>query len=282
MTKSVIRSKIETGKLGVIGVGVMGRTLIKALLDTGIATKDQIWSAAKSERSCQRAQEELGVKSLIQYQDEVPDTKVILLCVKPYQVDSVLEKLKNAGLPSDVLIISIAAGKTLAQMEQAVVTPNPVIRAMPNTPAVVEQGMTVICGGSYVTREHLQLARDIFEAIGTCIELEERHFDAVTGLCGSGPAYLYLIMEALADGGVRVGLPREVALKVVAQTVLGAATMVQKTGRHPAALRDDVTTPAGCTIAGLLTLEDGKIRSVLARAVEEASQTAKGLGKTPD
>lgn len=272
-------SPLKNSKLGVIGVGVMGRALVKGMLSTGIAKPEQIWTAARSERSCNRAQEELGVKSLIQYQDEVPDTKVILLCVKPYQVDDVLESLKSAGLPSDVLIISVAAGKTLKQMEQAVVTPNPVIRAMPNTPAIVEQAMTAICGGSFVKREHLQLAREIFEAIGLCIELEERHFDAVTGLCGSGPAYLYLIMEALADGGVRMGLPRDVAVKVVAQTVRGAATMVQQTGRHPAALRDDVTTPAGCTIAGLLTLEDGKIRSVLARAVEEASHTARELGK---
>jgi len=272
---------LQNGKIGVLGVGVMGRTLIKAMIDTGIATKEQIWSAAKSESSCRRAETELGVRSFIQYQGEIPDTKVILLCVKPYQVDSVLEKLKKAGLSSDVLIISIAAGKTLAQMEGILEASNPVIRAMPNTPAVVEQGMTVICGGTHANQGHLQLARQIFEAIGTCIELEERHFDAVTGLCGSGPAYMYLIMEALADGGVRVGLPRDVALKIVAQTVLGAATMVQQTGRHPASLRDDVTTPAGCTIAGLLTLEDGKIRSVLARAVEEASQTAKHLGNPP-
>ncbi len=139
--------------------------------------------------------------------------------------------------------------------------------------------MTVICPGTYADKQHMETAQRIFSAVGECIDLEESHFDAVTGLGGSGPAYLYLIIEALADGGVRVGLPRDVALKIVTQTVLGAANMVQKTGRHPAALRDDVTTPAGCTIAGLLLMEDGKIRSVLARAVEEATHTAGQLGK---
>jgi pyrroline-5-carboxylate reductase len=150
---------------------------------------------------------------------------------------------------------------------------------MPNTPCIVGQGMTVICPGTHVQASDIESTYGIFQAVGQCMELEESHFDAVTGLSGSGPGYLYLIMEALADGGVRVGLPREVALKIVTQTVLGAATMVQQTGRHPAALRDDVTTPAGCTIGGLLIMEDGKIRSVLARAVEEATQIAAQLGK---
>jgi len=121
----------------------------------------------------------------------------------------------------------------------------------------------------------------VFECVGSCIETDERHFNAITALSGSGPAYHYLIMEAMADAGVRVGLPRDLALTLVSQTALGAARMVQTSGRHPAALRDDVTTPAGCTIGGLLMLEDGKIRSVLARAIEEATRIAATLGAPP-
>lgn len=138
--------------------------------------------------------------------------------------------------------------------------------------------MTVVCGGKNATGLHLGRARQIFEAVGRCLAVDETHFNAITALSASGPAYLYLIMEALADAGVRVGLPRQMALTLVAQTVLGAAQMVLTTGRHPAALRDDVTTPAGCTIGGLLILEDGRVRSVLARAVEEATKIAAHLG----
>jgi pyrroline-5-carboxylate reductase len=139
--------------------------------------------------------------------------------------------------------------------------------------------MTVLAGGTQSTPEHIHQARRIFEAVGKCRVVDEGYFNAITALSGSGPAYIYLIIESLADAGVRVGLPRELALSLVAQTVLGATKMVQASGRHPASLRDDVTTPAGCTIAGLLMLEDGKIRSVLARAIEEATRTAAGLGQ---
>ena len=141
--------------------------------------------------------------------------------------------------------------------------------------------MTVICRGRYATRPTWSARRRIFEAVGRCLPVDEIHFNAVTALSGSGPGYQFLIMEALADAGVRVGLPRQLALTLVAQTALGAARMVLATGRHPAALRDDVTTPAGCTIGGLLMLEDGKIRSVLARAVEEATKIAAHLGAGP-
>jgi pyrroline-5-carboxylate reductase len=149
---------------------------------------------------------------------------------------------------------------------------------MPNTPCIVREGMTVICRGTHATAENMSRAQKVFESVGHCLQTDETYFDAITALSGSGPAYQYLIMESFADAGVRVGLPRHLALTLVAQTAVGAAKMVQASGRHPAALRDDVTTPAGCTIGGLLMLEDGKIRSVLARAVEEATKIAAGLG----
>lgn len=266
-------------RLGVIGAGVMGQALIQGLVEKQVFEKPQIWAAARTEASCQAVRKNLGIEAFTNYHDALPGTDIVLLCVKPSQVDKVLDRLKNAKLRPDTLIISIAAGTSIEALETRLGTDNPVVRAMTNTPCIVGQGMTAICAGTHATESHLAIAQQIFEAVGRCVELEETHFDAITSLCGSGPAYLYLIMEALADGGVRVGLPREVALQVVAQTVLGAATMVQKTGRHPAALRDDVTTPAGCTIGALLVMEDGKIRSVLARAVEEATCIASQLGQ---
>lgn len=272
-------AKAEFHKLGVLGAGVMGKALIQGLMHKQVVTLKNLWAAAKTETSCEKIRAELGIKALSNYSGELADTDVLLLCVKPAGVKGVLEKLKTYGLKPDTLIISIVAGATIDSMEAALGTENPVIRAMTNTPCTVGQAMTTICAGTHATEKHMAIAQRIFEAVGVCMELDETHFNAVTSLAGSGPAYVFLIMEALADGGVKVGLPREAALRIVSQTLLGAATMVQESGRHPAALRDDVTTPAGCTIGALLTMEDGKIRSVLARAVEEATRIAGNLGK---
>lgn len=272
-------SKSGFWKLGVIGAGVMGQAVIRGLMNQQILSTDNVWAAAKTESSCEKIRQELGLSCVTQYKDKLPDTDVLLLCVKPNGLHGVLEKLKSYQVPSGTLIISIVAGASIEQIEAGLGGENPVIRAMTNTPCLVGQGMTAVCLGSHADQSHLAIAQQIFEAVGICMELDEVHFNAVTGLSGSGPAYVYLMMEALADGGVRVGLPREAALRIVAQTLLGAAMMVQQSGRHPAALRDDVTTPAGCTIGALLTMEDGKIRSVLARAVEEATRIAGELGR---
>lgn len=258
--------------LGVVGAGVMGRTLIQGLLESGAVSKEQVWACAKTQATCDKVAAELDVPVERTYAERVPQAGLILICVKPSQAGKVLGDLKAANLDKDTLLISIMAGMSTAQLESTLGTANPWIRAMPNTPCIVREGMSVICGGKHATADHLARARRVFEAVGQCTPTDETYFDAITALSGSGPAYLYLIMEALADAGVRVGLPRQLALTLVAQTVLGAARMVQVSGRHPAALRDDVTTPAGCTIGGLLMLEDGKIRSVLARAVEEATK----------
>lgn len=271
--------KADIHKLGVIGAGVMGQALIRGLMHKQLITVKNVWAAAKTESSCESIRLELGIPCHTNYSKELADTDILLLCVKPNGLRSVLEKLKSYNLPPSTLVISIVAGASIEQIETGLGSKNPVIRAMTNTPCLVGQGMTAVCLGSHANASHLALAQKIFESVGVCMELDEVHFDAVTGLSGSGPAYMYLIMEALADGGVRVGLPREAALRIVAQTLLGAAMMVQQSGRHPAALRDDVTTPAGCTIGALLIMEDGKIRSVLARAVEEATRIAGELGK---
>ena len=150
---------------------------------------------------------------------------------------------------------------------------------MPNTPCRIHQGMTNLCRGTSATDEHMDLARQVFRSIGECVEMDENHMDAATAVSASGPAFIFLIIEALIDGAVKVGLPRDIATQLVVHSVLGSGEMVRITKRHPAAPRDEVTTPGGCTISGLLMLEDGKMRSVLARAVEEATRVAAGLGK---
>jgi len=266
--------------LGVIGAGVMGQTLIRGLITSGVVSKDRIWAGDKNTSACEKTVAALGVPAQTDFQHSVPTADLILICVKPADAPVVLATLRNAGLRRDTLLISILAGVSTDRIETLLGTENPVVRAMPNTPAVVGEGMTVVCAGSSASQTHLDRAERIFEGVGKCLPVDEVHFNAVTALSGSGPGYQFLIMEALADAGVRVGLPRQLALTLVAQTALGAARMVLDSGRHPAALRDDVTTPAGCTIAGLLMLEDGRIRSVLARAVEEATKTAAHLGSS--
>lgn len=267
--------------LGVIGAGVMGRTLIRGLVSSGLIPRERIWAGDKNGAACEAVREELGIPVESDYLARVPTAGLVLLCVKPNDAPVVLSTLRDAGLRRDALLISILAGVSTDRLETLLGTGNPVVRAMPNTPSIVGAGMTAVCRGRHASAADLDRARRIFEAVGQCVALDEVHFNAVTALSGSGPGYQFLIMEALADAGVRVGLPRHVALTLVAQTALGAARMVLETGRHPASLRDDVTTPAGCTIGGLLMLEDGRIRSVLARAVEEAARIAAHLGAAP-
>ncbi len=267
--------------LGVIGAGVMGQTLIRGILSSGLIPRERIWAGEKNGAACEAAAQLLEVPVETDYQSRVPTADLILLCVKPGDAPAALATLRNAGLRRETLLISILAGVATDRLEAMLGTENPIVRAMPNTPCIVGEGMTAICRGRNATKGDLDRARRIFEAVGKCVAIDEIHFNAITALSGSGPGYQFLIMEALADAGVRVGLPRHLALTLVAQTALGAAKMVLTTGRHPAALRDDVTTPAGCTIGGLLMLEDGRIRSVLARAVEEATKIAAHLGAAP-
>jgi pyrroline-5-carboxylate reductase len=267
--------------IGVVGAGVMGKTLIRGLLSGNQVPRASVWAGDKNSSTCESAAAQLGIPVESDFQARVPTADLILVCVKPADAPVVLATLRNAGLRRETLLISILAGVSTDMIESLLGTENPVVRAMPNTPCIVNEGMTVVCRGRYAAKNDLERARHIFEAVGKCLPIDEIHFNAITALSGSGPAYQFLIMEALADAGVRVGLPRQLALTLVAQTALGAARMVLTTGRHPASLRDDVTTPAGCTIAGLLMLEDGRVRSVLARAVEEATKTAAHLGASP-
>lgn len=255
--------------LGVVGAGSMGGAILRGLLASGVPAA-QLWATTKSEASARAVECELSVTARTASDGLAATADVILLAVKPWQIETVIDDLRAAGLRGDALVVSVAAGVSTARMQERFGRPQPVVRAMPNTPALVGEGMTALAAGAHASAEHLALAERLFSAVGKCITVEERYLDAVTAISGSGPAYIYLVIEALADAGVRIGLPRETAMALVTQTVLGAATMVQSTHRHPAELRDDVTTPAGCTIAALMKLEEGSLRAVFAQAVEAA------------
>lgn len=267
-------------KLGIVGAGVMGVAIGQAVQRSGLVTPGQMWATTKTESSAERAASALGCPTSTVLDPELVEaTDVVLLGVKPKIARTALADLKEAGLRRDALVLSVVTGLWTRNIHEVTGAEQPVIRVMTNTPCLVGEGVAALCVGKGCSADHRKLAREMFEPIASVFEADEQHCDALTGLCGSGPAYIYLMMEALADGGVQVGLPREMALHAAAQTMLGAAKMVLASGRHPATLKDDVTTPAGCTIAALLVMEDGRIRSTLARAVEEATRTASGLAR---
>ncbi len=202
----------------------------------------------------------------------------VLLAVKPQHMDGVLAELKDA-VGEGHLLVSIAAGIPTAAIAARFPHPVRVIRVMPNTPALVLEGVSALAGGSHATPRDLETARELFEAVGNVVIVDESLMDAVTGLSGSGPAYVFLIIEALADAGVKAGLPRDIALTLAAQTVRGAARLVLETGKHPGVLKDMVASPAGTTIAGLHALEQGGVRAALINAVEAAVRRAQELGR---
>lgn len=261
----------------------MGQILLRALVDSKVATRQSLWAVTKTAHSARTVSRNCGVKCYTEAPEQLlRKAKIIFLAVKPAQARSTLNLLKRRGLSSKTLIISVVTGVTCSQLEAEVPNKTAVIRVMTNTACRVKQGVSLIVAGHTASIHHIKTAQKIFGHLGTVMQVEEQYCDALTGLAASGPAYIFLIIEALADGGVNVGLPRELALKVAAQTVLGASQMVLHTGRHPASLRDEVTTPAGCTIAALLIMEDGKLRSILGRAIEEATRVARTLGQARD
>jgi pyrroline-5-carboxylate reductase len=264
--------------ISILGVGTMGQAILKGLVEAG-HPKKKIRATTRTKEGAKRLTRELGLPVTTDNRSVAAESDVLVLALKPMTVSAVVEDLARAGvLRRGTLVISIAAGVRTGSIEAVAGDSVPVVRAMPNTPCAIASGMTVLSRGAKAGDAHMALARRIFEPLGRVTELEEKHMDTVTGLSASGPAFVYVMIEALADGGVARGLPRNVAIEMAAQMVYGASSMVLRTGRHPAALKDDVTTPAGCTIAGILALEDGRIRSVLSRAVEVASVRAGELG----
>lgn len=265
-------------KLGVIGGGVMGEALISRLISTQIYRPTEIIiSDPQSERRDYLAQE-YGVTVTGNNQDTTQATEALLLAIKPQIFRAITSELAGSKTPSkNTVILSILAGVSLNKLETAF-PQHPVVRIMPNTPATVGAGVSAIAAGKWVTPPHLDLTRGIFQAVGDVVEVAETLMDAVTGLSGSGPAYVAILVEALADGGVASGLPRPIAAKLALSTVLGTAQLLSESQLHPAELKDRVTSPGGTTIAGVSQLEKAGFRSALIEAVKAATQRSKELG----
>ena len=263
-------------RLAVIGAGKMGALLIAALDRSGVVSAERVVATAKTLGRRAHLQNDYGVHAIADNREAARGADVVLLGVKPQIAPQVLAELAEVMTP-DQLLLSIVAGLTTADIEAQLGSAVPVARAMPNTPSRIGCGMTAVCGGSHTEERHVELAREVFASVGRSLVLDEKHFDAVTGLSASGPAFIYIIIEALAEGGVKVGLPRAVATELAAQTCMGAAQMVLETGDHPALLKDEVTTPAGCTIDGILKLEEGGLRVTLIKAIVEARRRAAEL-----
>jgi pyrroline-5-carboxylate reductase len=272
---SVVEHNFKHG-LAVLGAGKMGGILIEAFLKHRLVSPHHVFATVHQSSSERRTISSAQITPGNNNHAAAEKSDVILVCLKPLSVGLVLDEIRDALNP-DKLVISIAASVPTAYFETRLGSQIPVIRAMPNTPSMVGEGITAICKGKYATTEHLEIARKLFDSVGKTVVVDEKHMDAITGLSGSGPAFLYIILEALAEGGVKMGLSRELATLLAAQTMLGAAKVVLETGHHPAMLKDTVTTPAGCTIDGILELEEGKLRVTLIKAVVKASQRAKEL-----
>lgn len=266
-------------KLGVIGCGKMGTALIQGAIRAGLVAPADISGCDPYPAARDAFFAATGARVSSEISEITAASDVLLLATKPHDVATALDAAAQAAAGKPILVISIAAGITLAALEAASAANFRIIRAMPNTPALVGHGAAAYSLGSRATKEDAATAQALLAAVGLAIEVPERLMDAVTGLSGSGPAYIYVIIDALADGGVRVGLPRADAVRLAAQTVLGAAAMVMETGEHPAVLKDMVTSPGGTTIAGLAALENHGLRAALIEAVTAATHRATELGK---
>ncbi len=263
--------------LSFIGAGAMGEALSRGLIAAGTYRPDDLVLFDVDAVRVRALADSLGARAASSVEEAVGGADVVLLAVKPQIVERALEPVRTLMNPSQTLV-SIAAGVSTARLEACFDEAVPVVRVMPNTPALVGAAATAICAGTFATSENLYKARAIFAAVGLCVEADEKLLDAVTGLSGSGPAYVFLFIEALADGGVRAGLPRDVALRLAAQTVLGSAKMVIETGEHPGVLKDRVASPGGTTIAGVHALEDGAFRGTVMDAVLAAAERSRELG----
>ncbi len=266
-------SKLSQKRLAVLGAGKIGGILLRAFLKQGLVTPKSVIATVAHPDRAETIGQQLQVRVLTDNRAAAREADIVLLCVKPQTVREVLEEIRDE-LSEDKLLVSVAASVTTEYLEKHLAAKIPVVRAMPNTPCAIGCGMTGLSRGAHAGAAHLETARALFETVGRVVGVDEKHMDAVTGLSASGPAFAYIILESLAEAGVKVGLPRDTATLLAAQTMKGAASVVLETGDHPALLKDGVTTPAGCTIDGILELEEGKLRVTLIKAVVKATHRA--------
>jgi len=264
--------------IGFLGGGNMAEALIRGLVAGGALAPSSIGVSGPRADRMEQLASSYGIRSTTSNLELVADAKIVVLSVKPQIIDRVLLQVSK-HLQPDVLVISVAAGVTCESIEARLSPGTHVVRAMPNTPAVVSAGATAIARGAHADDEDIALAKVVFDAVGITVVIDESQLDAVTGLSGSGPAYVFLVLEALADAGVKVGLSRRNAQLLAAQTVMGSAKLLIDTDEHPGRLKDRVTSPGGTAIVGLHTLEEGGLRTTLINAVEAATNRSRELGR---
>jgi pyrroline-5-carboxylate reductase len=264
--------------IGFMGGGNMAAALVKGLLHSKLVGPEHIVISDVKPERLEVLKNAHGIRTTVDNHELVRGVDVLVIAVKPQVVDKALGAVGNE-VPTSTLVLSVAAGVPIESLESRLPNGARVVRAMPNTPAIVLAGATAIAAGTHATDADMETAKQLFDAVGKTATLDETLLDAVTGLSGSGPAYVMLIIEALADGGVKMGLHRDTALLLAAQTVFGSAKLLLETGDHPGRLKDQVTSPGGTAIAGLHTLESGALRKTLIDAVESASLRAAALGE---
>jgi pyrroline-5-carboxylate reductase len=267
----------KLGPIGFLGAGNMAGALIRGLLQAGVVKPIDILASDLSEERLKQLVMQHGIHGTVNNHELVRASSILVLAVKPQVVDKVLASV-GGEVGKETLVVSIAAGVPLASLEDRLPPGTRVVRSMPNVAALALAGATAIAAGTHAGAREMEAAKTLFDAVGRTVTLDESLLDAVTGLSGSGPAYVMLIIEALADGGVKVGLHRDTALLLAAQTVFGASKLLLDTGEHPGRLKDMVTSPGGTAIAGLHTLESGALRKTLIDAVETATERAMELG----
>jgi pyrroline-5-carboxylate reductase len=278
MLQGLFVSILAAHTIGFIGAGNMAEALIRGLVKGGHVDSTRIVASGPRTDRLAALGTSYAIDTTTDNREVARRAGVVVLSVKPQILDKVLREIGDQLRPG-TLVVSIAAGVDTAAIEDAVADGVRVVRAMPNTPALVGAGATAISAGKHASEQDLATARALFDAVGITVVLDESHLDAVTGLSGSGPAYIFLILEALADAGVKVGLSRRDAQRLAAQTVMGSAKLLLDTDEHPGKLKDMVTSPGGTAIAGLHTLEQGGLRTTLINAVETATKRAKELGR---
>jgi pyrroline-5-carboxylate reductase len=267
-------------KVGFIGAGNMGEALIRGLVNANVVAPEAIWASDVRLERLKELDSQYGIQLAPDNLEVVRQADVLIMAVKPQIMTAVLREIAPV-LNRRKLMISLAAGVSTARIRATLGREVRLIRVMPNTPALVLEGVTAIAKAEGLEADDLDVAGEIFSAVGRVVVLDEELLDAVTGLSGSGPAYVAVVIESLADGGVKMGLDRLTAMTLATQTVLGAAKLLLETGMHPGALKDMVSSPGGTSIAGISALEEGGIRTTFIKAVERATGRSKELGQGP-
>jgi pyrroline-5-carboxylate reductase len=264
-------------KIGFIGAGKMAQAMIGGIAQANGIRKEYIMASAATEKTINAISEKYGILVSLNNKDVARFADILILAVKPDQHAGIIEEIKNE-LNQNTILVTIAAGITLADIERLVGLSVKTVRTMPNTPSLVGEGMTALCANSYISEEELLAVEQLLQCFGQTERLDEKLMDAVPSISGSSPAYVYMLIEAMADGGVRHGIPRDQAYRLAAQAVLGAAKMVLETGRHPGELKDQVCTPGGATIEAVATLEREQFRGSIIAAMESCTSKVKNLG----